>query len=179
MHIPTHLLSGWVVANLPPFASRFSSRERLYCMIAATMADLDGVGFFFSETIYWQFHHVLGHNVFFGLLASMVLGIVSRAKPLAFVAYLILFHLHLLLDFYGSGLGWKIFYFWPLDGRGFWTTDAWPLTSWQNYLAFVCLLLWTVGIAWRRRRTPLELLLPRIDAELFPPRIAPSLRQDA
>jgi inner membrane protein len=169
LHIPTHILSGWVVANLPLFAARFSPRERLFCMIAAGVADFDGVGFFFGEEVYWRFHHVLGHNVFFGLAISVAMAAFSGPRLLAFVAYLALFHLHLLLDYYGSGIGWKIHYLWPIDERGFKTDDAWPLSSWQNYLAFVALAVSTAGIAWRKRRSPLELLLPRFEAKFFSP----------
>ena len=44
MHIPTHILSGWCTGNL----FDFKPRERLFCMIAATAADLDGLGMIYS-----------------------------------------------------------------------------------------------------------------------------------
>ena len=164
MHIPTHVLSGWVFANALPLAKR----ERLFCMVAASIPDIDGLGFFFGEEMFWRFHHFVGHNVFFGLFVSIAVAFFSQKKLLALAAYMTCFHLHLLMDFYGSGTGWKIHYFWPIDSRGFYTTDAWPLSSWQNYLTFGVLLLITIGIAWRKKRTPLELLAPRLEAKLFP-----------
>ena len=39
MHVQTHILSGWCVGNLAPL----SPRERLICMTAASIADLDGL----------------------------------------------------------------------------------------------------------------------------------------
>lgn len=164
MHIPTHILSGWCVGNL--FA--LSPGQRLCCMIAAAAADVDGVGIVFGEEAYWALHHKLGHNVFFGLLLSAGLTISSRRRRGGlFLLYLLLFHLHLLMDYFGSGPGWMIHYLWPADHRG-WKTDlAWPLSSWQNYLAFGVLLAWTVLIARKRRRTPLEMLAPRLDGILL------------
>lgn len=164
MHIPTHVLSGWVLANTLPL----TARERLCCMLAASLPDLDGLGFFFGEDTYWRFHHVVGHNLLIGVVLSMAMAAISARKSLAFVAYLACFHLHLILDFYGSGVGWKIHYLWPFDSRGFKTDAAWPLTSWQNYVAFGVLLAGTVVIALRKRRTPVELLLPRLEAKVFP-----------
>lgn len=160
MHIPTHILSGWIVGNALPF----TARERLFCMLAASLADLDGIGFFFGEEAYWLLHHKAGHNVFFGALLAGGFAAFSSRKAIAFAAYLFCFHLHLLMDYYGSGPGWAIHYLWPLDPRGWKTGDAWELSSWQNRVAFGVLLAITVAIAWRARRTPLELLAPRLDA---------------
>ena len=70
MHIQTHILSGWCIAN----QFNFSPRERALCMIAAAIADLDGSGIFFGQKYYWEYHHKLGHNLFFGLLSSLLLA---------------------------------------------------------------------------------------------------------
>ena len=180
MHIPTHILSGWCVGNLVP---RMTARERLFCMIAATAADLDGVGIVISQDAYWDYHHKLGHNVFAALLFAGVLTIFSTTrKPLAFVSYLALAHLHLVLDYFGSGQGWAIDYLWPV-APDFHVTNphAWGFASWQNYAAFGVLLAWTVFIAARYRRTPIELLAPRLDrvALAFVPTWWMSLKPDA
>lgn len=159
MHIPTHLLSGWCVAN----CFTLTARERLLCMAAATVSDLDGLGFFFGEEPYWRFHHVVGHNLLVGVVFSAVATIVSMHKLKAFILYIAIFHLHLLMDFYGSGPLWKIHYWWPFDERGYLTERAWALMSWQNYLTALLLFAWTLAIARWQRRTPLELLAPRLD----------------
>ena len=45
MHIPTHILSGWCIGNVLPL----NGRERLFCMVAASVADFDGLGIIFGE----------------------------------------------------------------------------------------------------------------------------------
>lgn len=165
MHLPTHVLSGWVFANALPL----TARERLFCMVSAAVADVDGLGFFFGEEAYWRFHHVVGHNVFFGLLMSLALAAASSRRILAFAAYFTCFHIHLLMDLYGSGVGWRIHYLWPIEPAGFKSDAAWPLMSWQNYLAFTTLALVTAIIAVKKRRSPLELLLPRLERRWFGP----------
>lgn len=166
MHIPTHILSGWCVGN----CFRIGPRERLFCMIAAAAADIDGLGILFGEEMYWRFHHSLGHNVFYGAMLAGAMAIWSARPYLCFVLYLVLFHLHLLMDFFGSGIGWKIHYLWPLLMQGWKTNLAWNLSAWPNYLAFLILLLWTALIALRYRRTPLELIAPRLNDKLLPHR---------
>lgn len=163
MHIPTHVLSGWCVAN----CFNLTPRERLLAMSAASVSDLDGIGFFFGEEAYWRYHHIVGHNLLVGVLFSVAAAAVSRQKATAFALYLSLFHLHLLLDFFGSGPLWKIHYWWPFNDRGYLTQHAWELSSWPNYLTAAVLMVWTVLIARRRRVTPLEVLAPRLDAKLL------------
>ncbi len=159
MHIPTHILSGWCIGNCFPL----NKQQRLFCMIAAAIPDVDGIGFVFGEDWYWKFHHILGHNVFFGLLTAGALAAIGGRKRLTFPVYLALFHLHLVMDYFGSGPGWKIHYFWPVSQVGYKTDWVWNLTSWQNMSAAVVLLAWTAVIVYLLRRTPLELISPRLD----------------
>ncbi|MEZ0263301.1 MAG: hypothetical protein ACAI43_01130 [Phycisphaerae bacterium] len=74
------------------------------------------------------------------------------------------------MDYYGSGPGWPIAYFWPWDcglpGSLWFCQHAWEFYSWQNMSAAAVMLAWTLGIAWRARRTPLEALMPRLDRQL-------------
>ena len=174
MHIPTHILSGWCVANLLPL----TARERVFCMVAATIPDLDGLGLlavpFAGPHFYERYHHVLGHNLTFAVISALVLTAFSRGawwrRVIACLAYFALFHLHLLMDYYGSGPGWGISYWWPWrHGPGYWWINPhpWEFSSWQNATAAWLLLAWTVGIAYVCRRTPLEALMPRLDAQLL------------
>jgi inner membrane protein len=132
-------------------------------MLAASVADTDGFGFFFGDEIYWRFHHVVGHNLLFGVVVAIVMTIFSTHRAKASVLYFALFHLHLFMDYWGSGPGWTIPWLWP---SAMWTwknPQAWPLTSWQNVTAFVLLFAWTLWIAIRCGRTPIEQLAPRLD----------------
>lgn len=159
MHIPTHILSGWCLGAILPL----KPRERLFCMLAASLPDLDGLGILVSEEMYWRFHHYHGHNIFFGILLSAAFAAFSSRRILCIAAYLTCFHLHMIMDYVGSGPGWMLHYLWPVDDRGFKTEYSWPLDSWQNRVAFFALLAITVGIGFWKKITPLELLAPRID----------------
>jgi inner membrane protein len=162
MHTQTHILSGWCVANCLPL----TPRQRLLAMLAATLPDLDGLGILFGEDYFVRFHHVVGHNLFALAAISAVLAAFSRRFWTSLALFLALGHLHLLMDYYGSGFGWTIAYFWPVSSREFQTVDAWKFYSWQNLTAFGVLLLWTILIAIRSKRTPLEALMPRLDRQL-------------
>ncbi|MGV3663656.1 MAG: metal-dependent hydrolase [Prosthecobacter sp.] len=162
MHIPTHILSGWCLAD----TLELTPRERMLAMVAASAADLDGLGLFVSVEFYAEYHHVLGHNLLAGMLLSAGLAALA-SKPhrlKMFCLALVLFHLHLVLDYYGSGPGWGFEYLWPLADLHVECEHAWELASWQNFLAFGILLAWTGIIFVRRRRTPLEVICPSLDA---------------
>src|SRR5438045_2833935 len=102
MQVQTHVLSGWCVANLLPL----SPRERGFCMIAASASDLDGLGIIGGEEMYWRFHHIVGHGLLAAIVVCGTLTIFSHRRLLALAAYLALFHLHLIMDYWGSGPGW-------------------------------------------------------------------------
>ncbi|MFC1592250.1 metal-dependent hydrolase [Thermodesulfobacteriota bacterium] len=159
MHIQTHILSGWCVGNTVQLAQR----ERFLCMLAATLPDLDGLGILVSQKVYWDYHHTACHNVFAGLLISAVLTFFSQNRLKAFAVYLSLFHLHLLLDFFGSGPGWYIVYLWPFSGWLLSYGNAWEFFSWQNFAALYAFAFWTLYIAFIKKRTPLEYFLPKTD----------------
>ena len=162
MHIPTHILSGWCIGNLIP---RFGARERAFCMIAAAAADVDGLGRIISEELYWDLHHRLGHNVFFATLlaAGMAAASGPGRRGTALAVYLALAHLHLVLDYFGSGPGWPLHYLWPASDAGIVNPRAWPFFSWQNLSAAFGMIGWTLVIAFRQGRTPVELITPRLD----------------
>jgi hypothetical protein len=163
VHVQTHILSGWCAANLLPL----TARQRLLCMIAAAAADVDGFSLLFGQSAYWKYHHVIGHNLPFGLALCTALALISGARAWIFLLYLALFHLHLIMDFFGSGPGWPIRYLWPFAA---WSPDnrrwSWEFYSWQNITTAAVLVVWTIVIAVRAGRTPLEVLMPRLDRQL-------------
>lgn len=165
MHIPTHILSGWVLANALPLRPR----ERLFAMIAATLPDLDGLGIVFGQLMYQRWHHVACHNLPFCVIICGVMtalcGRSAAGRIGLFVLFATCFHLHLVMDYFGSGPGWPIVYLWPFSDFRFVNWQAWELSSWQNTLAAGVLLLVTVLIAIVKKRTPLELLMPSLDAK--------------
>lgn len=157
MHLPTHLLASWVVSN----AVRLTPKERFFCVAAGVLPDLDGLGIFASREAYWEYHHVLGHNLPVGIALSAGLALASTQWLRAFAACLLSFHLHLLLDLLGSGTGWTIAYLWPLSPFELSLPEiAWEFRSWQNYVAFSAFAAATYLIAVNKRRTFLEYCFP-------------------
>jgi hypothetical protein len=164
MQIPTHIMSGWCAANVIP---NLTPKQRLFCMIAASIPDLDGLSILAGQQSYWHWHHRVCHNLPFGLLSCLILTLLSGKTIKLFILYLALFHLHLDMDIFGSGPGWGIFYLWPFSNWMFDNTHlSWDFYSWQNITIAAAFLAWTIAIAIRKRRTPLEYLMPDLDRQL-------------
>lgn len=164
MHIPTHIMSGWCLSNLIP---KLGPRERLMCMIATTIPDLDGLSILGGRETFLNWHHVACHNLPFGILVCAILTLLAGRSVWAFMLYLLFFHLHLLLDVFGSGPGWGIYYWWPFSRWAFDNTHlSWEFYSWQNISIAGGLLVWTILIARFKQRTPLEALMPDLDRQL-------------
>jgi hypothetical protein len=88
----------------------------------------------------------------------------------AFLAFLA-FHLHLLGDLVGSrgpdGYQWPIPYFFPFSTD--WTLTwqgQWELNAWPNILVSLLMLALTLYIAWKRGRSPLEMISLKADTAL-------------
>lgn len=162
MHVQTHILSGWCVGNL----FRLTPRERLFCMIASSVADLDGLSILGGNKAYQIYHHTLAHNLLVCICCSAVLAAFSSHRIKALLIYLALTHLHLTLDLLGSGRDWDIRYLWPFSDYPVLFRHAWELYSWQNITAAFALVAVTIMIAIRAGRTPLELLMPSLDRQL-------------
>jgi len=107
MHGITHFLASWTVANIP----ELERRDRAIVTLAGIAPDLDSAGIVIemfnnhsatSLPWYSMYHHVLAHNLLFGL-AIFVAGM-AVAKRRLFTAFLsfAVFHLHLLCDLIGS-----------------------------------------------------------------------------
>jgi len=135
-------------------------------MIAAGFPDLDGLALLAGQQAYWDYHHVILHNALAGLGVALVLAAFSQHRALGFAAYIVLFHLHLLMDYFGSGPGWDIAYWWPFSNVAVQNWSSWEFYSWQNISVGIAFVVWTVLIAYRQKRTPLELLMPSLDRQL-------------
>jgi inner membrane protein len=155
-------MSGWCAANC---VSGVTPRERFFCMAAASVADVDGLSYLFGPDAYMDYHHVLGHNLALAVLASAVFAAFAspRHRLLTFVLCLALAHLHLVLDYFGSGPNWRIYYLWPFSRWSVKNPDAWEFFSWQNITVAMTLLAWTLVIAVSLGRTPVELITPDLD----------------
>ena len=159
MYIQAHVLSGWIAGNY----LKLNARERFLCMIAAGIPDIDGLGILISQDAYDDYHHVLGHNLLFGIIVALILALFSSRKKKCFILYLALFHLHILMDLFGSGELWTISYFWLFSNYTLYSEFNWALYSWQNMIVNALVVIWTVILIVMKKRTPLEYLMPKLD----------------
>ena len=166
----THFLTGWTIANLP---TETTPRDRLLISLAAVIADVDGLGIVIDfitrrTTFYQDFHHVLGHNLLFGIFITLIFSWFTTRKFLTGILAFIGFHLHLLEDLIGSrspdGYQWPIPYFWLFSNQWQWAwTGQWELNAWPNFLITGILLLMMFWLAIRRGFSPLEIISNNAD----------------
>lgn len=170
----THLLTGWIVANA---STRLSSRERAVITVAAIAPDLDGLGIIpelltrdSATPILWysEYHHLLGHNLLFGLMLGAVACGLAANRLRTVLLTLLSFHLHLVSDALGSrgpdGYQWPILYLWPFSDDWRWSWDGqWELNAWPNFAITITEVLIVLLLAWKRGRSPLELISASAD----------------
>lgn len=156
----THALVGWCVAHL----GRPDRATRLWCLVASLAPDLDGLGLLLGGDFYERYHHVLFHNLLFGVVVTglSVRWIGLRVGPLALVfgAFLA----HLVGDYLGSGPGWGISPYLPFSGHEYLFAGAWELASWQNTTITACAIGGALLIAARYGYTPLEFIHAGLDS---------------
>ena len=173
MHPITHLLTSWTVASIP----RVESRDRAIITLAGISPDIDGVGIvvelFTRHTdqplLWWtKYHHVIGHNLTFGLIVFLVAATIARKRLLTASLAVFTFHLHLFCDLIGSrgpeGYQWPIPYLYPyLNDLELAWSGQWALNAWPNIVFTIILMTFTVYLAWKRGFSPLEIVSKRVD----------------
>jgi hypothetical protein len=169
----SHLLVGWAVAN----AAALERRDRAIVTLAGVVPDVDGLGLLADfarhggngdPTWYWALHHQLAHNFTAALVFSAAAFAFARRRVATAALAFLAFHLHLLGDLAGSrgpdGYQWPIAYLEPFsDAWQLTWSGQWLLNGWQNLGLTALLLAWTLLLAWRDGRSPLELVSPRAD----------------
>src|SRR5450759_2192034 len=169
----THFFIGWVTAN----TADLNRRERTCVTLAGVIPDVDGVGIV-AEVLtrssahpltWWSdYHHVLGHNIGFCLLVTVMGFALAKNRWTTAMLVFVSFHLHLLCDLIGArgpdGHQWPIPYLlpfsnaWQLIWSGQWLLNAWP-----NFLITGVALALTFFLAWKRGHSPLEIFSARAD----------------
>jgi hypothetical protein len=176
MHPVSHLLIGWVLAN----GAGLDKRDRMLVTVAGVVPDLDGLGVIGDLLtdgtrhplyLYDTYHHVLMHNLGFGLLLTLLAALLARRKLTATGLVILSFHLHLLGDIVGSrgpdGYQWPIPYLLPFSDTWQLTwSHQWGLKAWPNVSISLVLLAITLYWTWKRGRSPLEMLSTKGDAAL-------------
>ncbi len=175
MHVVTHMLMGWTLAE----HTAKSPRDRALITWASVAPDLDGLGLIadaaaplFDGTVQWydRFHHMLLHGLPGALICTALFaGLANKRLSTACLVFAS-YHLHLLGDLLGSRGGeetaiWPIHYLAPLSGElTFVWSGQWPLTSWQNTTLTVLLMVYAFALAVRRGYSPVGLFSVRADA---------------
>lgn len=176
MHVVTHLLAGWTLAE----QAKLDERDKAFVAWASVAPDLDGIGLPAdwavralggSSNLYETYHHVALHGLPAATLATLLCLPFLRRKALGAAMVFASYHLHLLCDLAGSGGGtpgdvWPIHYLYPLSDTLLSWSGQWPLTSWQNTTLTAALMLYALWCGVRRGRTPLGLFSARADAAL-------------
>lgn len=149
----SHGMIGWLIAQ--PLIHR---RDRILVTVAALVPDLDGLGLAVSLDYYSKYHHVFGHNVFLGLLLALVTLLYGIEKFKCAMLVFVAFNSHIFTDLLGSGVGWGVPYFWPLNDHvfEFHPPFQWELDSWQNFVATVIFLIMIVFVSVHKKRTIVE-----------------------
>ena len=107
MNPVSHLLTGWVVAN----TADLTTRDRVVITLAGIAPDIDGLGIVAeiltentTSPLLWysKYHHVLCHNLGFGLLLVVTTVFISVRRWMTAFLVMVVFHLHLLGDLVGS-----------------------------------------------------------------------------
>ena len=102
---------------------------------------------------------ITSHNLPFGIIACLALTLLSGRRVALFVLYLSLFQLHIVMDIFGSGPGWGIFYLWPFSNWMFDNTHlSWEFFSWQNITIAAALADTAIAILFSPNA--LEFLMP-------------------
>jgi hypothetical protein len=163
----THFLAGWLIANI----DHLERRDRALVTLAGVIPDADGLGILAGAVspdegaglaLYGQYHHVLAHNIIFGVLLAVSVYAFSKKKTLTVLLALVSFHIHLLGDIL-SGRGpdgtiWTISYLFPFlrDFQFSWS-GQWELNAWPNVAITAAALIFTLYFAWRRGYSPVSL----------------------
>jgi len=166
-----HLLIGWTAAQAVPL----DRRDRAIVTIASVIPDIDGFGILpelltrgTSHEVFWwtEYHHTLCHNLLSAVVYTAIAAVIAHARLRTSMMAFLSFHLHLLGDVIGArgpdGYQWPIPYWLPFSDKWQWSWDGqWALNAWQNFAITIPLLVFTIWMAWKFARSPLEIVSQR------------------
>ena len=173
MNPVTHFLVSWGVAN----TVALERRDRAIVTLAGVAPDLDGLGAIpelltrnSMHPLDWfsRYHHVVGHNLGFALVATGASLLLARRRWRTAALACVAFHLHLLCDVAGArgpdGDQWPIPYLLPFSNVWRWTwSGQWLLNGWQNFAITGTALGLMFYLAWARGYSPLEMISQKAD----------------
>jgi len=169
----THLLVSWVIAD----STDLDKRERAAVTLSGIIPDIDSFGIVAEQLtknsehplLWWSdYHHILGHNIGFGLLMALGVSLMAKQKFKTTGLAILCFHLHLLCDIIGArgpdGYQWPIPYLLPFSNavQIVWKYQ-WEINAWPNVLITLLALLVAFFYAWKQGYSVLGLLSKKID----------------
>ena len=162
MNTGAHLQFGWLIAH----TREFSRGERAAITLAAAAPDLDGLTIVagVESELFYQYHHLLFHNVLSALVyVGVVAALVSR-RGLILLLCAGSFLSHLLVDYLTAP--WEMAPLWPfspvLVNLGA-HLPKWVVQDLFQFAGIAGILAATVWLYLKYGRTPLEILSPRLD----------------
>ncbi|MBX3335846.1 MAG: metal-dependent hydrolase [Nitrospira sp.] len=156
MHLASHLIVSWLVGHHLP-----ERRDRVLVAYAGVAPDLDGLSLVGGVDAYGQWHHVLTHGITGATLVMIcAASLAKEPRRVAWLAFLA-FHVHLLCDFFGSGHGWGLTYWFPFSRHVYMAPIQWDLNAWPNVAVTGVALALSGWLALRYGRTVAETVVPR------------------
>jgi inner membrane protein len=156
LHPSSHLIVSWLVGQHLP-----ERRDRLLVAYAGVAPDLDGLSLLAGVDAYGQWHHVLTHGVVGATLVTICATSLAKDRVRVALLALVAFHGHLLCDFFGSGYGWGITYWFPFSRHAYLAPIQWDLNAWPNVAATAVALALSGWLALRHGHSVAETVVPR------------------
>ena len=159
----THGMIGWIISQ--PLEKR---RDRIIVTAASLLPDFDGAGAIISIDYYARYHHIFGHNIFFGLLLALIALKFGVDKIKASILVFLSFNSHILGDLLGSGAAWGLPYLWPVNKTVYESAYPfqWELDSWQNLLVTAVCIAIIIILGLIKNRTIIEVFSVNADAKV-------------
>ena len=132
--------------------------------LAGTGPDLDGLSFVAGGERFYRYHHILFHNVGAALGVAVLAALFFRRRPRAALLIVFAFAMHVVEDY--VTVGWDQYPWQPFSSSAVnlsHTLPVWLVQGVFQITAMMFILAMTVWIYLRYRRTPLEIVSPRLD----------------
>ena len=155
----TYLLASWIIAA----KTTDNPRDCRLVTLAGILPDVDGLGLFVDFVtevlgvkqthLYGEYHHYLLHGALGSILITALVTCFARHRLRVALLALLVFHLHLVLDFVGSrGPSpadlWPIYYLGPFTQNPMWVCKGQlRLDGWFNRYFSAALFLWSLWLA--------------------------------
>lgn len=166
MHIQTHFLLSWLIADRKVIQS---NRDLLIITLCGVVPDLDGLGILIDVDTYHRWHHTIGHSLFTGVAIFFAIWLFLKSIRVAVLASFS-YNLHLLCDYLGSagsdGYIWPIYLLWPFHSEKFLNPYQWELASPINVVITLLALMAIMYRASNKGYSPFILCSRRIDQQL-------------